>query len=200
MTSPQEGSSEVVCLEVWKEGAMIAEIDISKKGSYLLGRNSQLCDIVLEHLSCSRQHARLEHDDEGLTVEDLGSAQGSKVNGEVLAPRQRRPLQHGSSCEFALSSRQYVVRAPALASKLSVDDKKARLWSSKRKTDWSAAAATLGNESRASKFLALMGAEAPSRRTTRDEAASASARQAAVFADLTEVCDKARDRGRAGLG
>lgn len=163
-----------------------------------------MCDIVLEHPSCSRQHARLEHDVDGLFIQDLGSAQGSRVDGKALQPRARQALRHQSKCEFAMSSRCYVVSAPSFAKQsLSLDDKKQRLWSSKRKTDWSAAAAALGDESRSDKFLALMGA---AKRTRHDGKSTneAKAKQAQVFGDLAHVYDAAAERrragGRAGLG
>ncbi len=49
-------------------------------------------DIFLGDVTVSRHHARFIVDGGGLTVEDLGSTNGTYVN---LARRDRAPLQHG---------------------------------------------------------------------------------------------------------
>lgn len=54
------------------------------KGSYLIGRSEE-CDVVLASGRCSRQHARLVVTDEGATLEDLGSANGTFVNGHRIS-------------------------------------------------------------------------------------------------------------------
>ena len=50
------------------------------KGSYVIGRAEE-CDVVLASGRCSRQHARLVVSDDGATLEDLSSANGTFVNG-----------------------------------------------------------------------------------------------------------------------
>lgn len=52
-------------------------------GSYLIGRSEE-CDVVLASGRCSRKHARLLVSDEGATLEDLGSANGTFVNGQRI--------------------------------------------------------------------------------------------------------------------
>ncbi|MFO8008614.1 MAG: ATP-binding protein [Candidatus Brocadiia bacterium] len=46
----------------------------------LVGRSEE-CDVLLNDLLASRQHARIQHLDDGWFIEDLGSANGTKVNG-----------------------------------------------------------------------------------------------------------------------
>jgi len=59
-------------------------------GETLLGR-SPYCSIVLEDARVSRQHAAIRLTAEGLSIEDLGSRNGTLVNGEKLrGPRQLR--------------------------------------------------------------------------------------------------------------
>lgn len=53
-------------------------------GSYVLGR-SDGNDIVMKKNDISRQHARIEVAASGVTVTDLGSANGTKLNGQRLA-------------------------------------------------------------------------------------------------------------------
>lgn len=60
-------------------------------GTYVIGR-SETCDVVIESGRASREHARLVVTDTGATLEDLGSANGTFVNGERLS--QPRELAH----------------------------------------------------------------------------------------------------------
>ncbi len=49
----------------------------------------------LERIWCSRQHARIVSDDKGLSIEDLGSQNGTFVNRARIYPGQLRPLENG---------------------------------------------------------------------------------------------------------
>jgi len=51
--------------------------------SSLIGRNPA-CDFPLDHTSISRQHCLLQITDRGLHVRDLGTTNGTRVNGIVL--------------------------------------------------------------------------------------------------------------------
>ena len=62
-----------------------------------LGRALE-CDLAIVSPHVSRQHARLEPDGDGLWVEDLGSSNGTVVNGKVL--RTRQSLQHDDELRF----------------------------------------------------------------------------------------------------
>jgi hypothetical protein len=48
-----------------------------------------------ERIWCSRQHARVIFDDKGLSIEDLGSQNGTFVNRARIFPGQLRPLENG---------------------------------------------------------------------------------------------------------
>jgi type III secretion system YscD/HrpQ family protein len=62
-----------------------AEIGIEKGKSYVLGKDSNSCDIVFQDLSVSRNHARLTVSEDGLMeLEDLGSKNGTSVNGVLI--------------------------------------------------------------------------------------------------------------------
>jgi pSer/pThr/pTyr-binding forkhead associated (FHA) protein len=61
-------------------------------GETLLGR-SPYCSIVLEDPRVSRQHAAIRLTSEGLSIQDLGSRNGTIVNGTTL--RGARNLQPG---------------------------------------------------------------------------------------------------------
>ncbi|MBI3948359.1 MAG: FHA domain-containing protein [Armatimonadetes bacterium] len=66
------------------------------------GRNSvgrQGTDVLLADPSVSRQHAAITLE-ERCTVEDLGSTNGTKVNGQRLAPHEPFPLADGDELAF----------------------------------------------------------------------------------------------------
>jgi serine/threonine protein kinase len=52
-------------------------------------------DIVLPYRQVSRHHAKIECTQSGCTVRDLGSTNGTFVNGRPLALRERHPLRPG---------------------------------------------------------------------------------------------------------
>ncbi|HYO95956.1 MAG TPA: FHA domain-containing protein [Polyangiaceae bacterium] len=66
-------------------------------GETLLGR-SPYCSIVLNDPLVSRQHAALHMTSEGLSIEDLDSRNGTRVNGELV--RAKRGLVAGDTIEL----------------------------------------------------------------------------------------------------
>lgn len=68
-----------------------AEFALQRGSTYILGKDPNLCDIVFQDLSVSRQHARLVVDEENqIFIEDLGSRNGVLINGEMIA--EKRPV------------------------------------------------------------------------------------------------------------
>jgi type III secretion system YscD/HrpQ family protein len=66
-----------------------AEIGIEKGRAYILGKDPQVCDILFQDLSVSRSHAQLRVDDQGtIEIEDLGSKNGTSVNGSPITQKQ----------------------------------------------------------------------------------------------------------------
>lgn len=62
-----------------------AEIGIEKGRTYIIGKDPNSCDIVFQDLSVSRNHARLHVSPDGLLeIEDLGSKNGTVVNGQQI--------------------------------------------------------------------------------------------------------------------
>jgi class 3 adenylate cyclase len=62
----------------------------------VIGRAMGHCELVVSHATVSRRHARLMLAGEALQVEDLGSTNGTSVDGKAAAPGTRMPLQVGS--------------------------------------------------------------------------------------------------------
>lgn len=65
-----------------------AEFAMHKSATYLIGKDPNICDIVFQDLSVSRQHARLSIDaEDNAFIEDLGSRNGVIVNGELISEK-----------------------------------------------------------------------------------------------------------------
>lgn len=214
-------------LEVWKEGTLLQELDLSQPREYSVGRLDG-SDIQTDHISCSRRHALLTVKPDGrVLVRDLRSAQGTAVAGRALEPEQDCALAERSKLTFGTSTRSYLLRLPpgpasssAAPRALSVQEKKALLWGGKKRPaggvsrahqrtaetsseTWSGAAAALGDSDRQDKFLALMGAEKKQRADASDvarppDAARAQEAQDALFQTLESQHERSRLQGARG--
>jgi hypothetical protein len=69
----------------------------------LVGRASN-CDISLVHPSVAKRHAQLRVDEAGrpIAVTDLGSQSGTRLNGQRIAARVQRPLDHQDQLQLGL--------------------------------------------------------------------------------------------------
>ena len=63
--------------------------EIRLVGDHMVIGRSPRVDIVLDLDGVSRRHAELRRDDEGWWVSDLGSVNGTRVNGEPLDGRHK---------------------------------------------------------------------------------------------------------------
>jgi len=63
---------------------MATELVKATKGVLIIGRSEEN-DQVIEHPLVSKQHARLTLKEDGYLLEDLGSANGTFVNGEQIS-------------------------------------------------------------------------------------------------------------------
>ncbi len=79
-------AKDLVKIVVLEEGKRIKEVDAAE-GSYVLGRHDS-CEITLEDNTISRKHARLEIKNGEAFIEDLGSRNGTYVNGQKVVRRQ----------------------------------------------------------------------------------------------------------------
>ncbi|KAK9468978.1 SMAD/FHA domain-containing protein [Lipomyces arxii] len=96
---------------------------LDQQPAYLFGRDRSVVDVPLDHPSCSKQHAVLqfrlvvEQDDDNLEttdriapfIYDLGSANGTNVNGERIKPREYVELKVKDTVMFGFSSREYLL-------------------------------------------------------------------------------------------
>lgn len=95
---------------------------INRQSAYLIGRDRVICDIPVEHPSCSKQHAVIQYrhvpekDELGnvkATVKpfiiDLESTNGTLVNNEVIPVSRYYELKLSDVIKFGLSEREYVL-------------------------------------------------------------------------------------------
>jgi len=88
-------SPRVVVL--WEGGE--AQIAAPLYGSISIGRAST-CDLIIQHRSVSRVHAKLHAVRDGFVIEDLGSSNGTRVQGEPLERGARTPVTFGDVVEI----------------------------------------------------------------------------------------------------
>jgi type II secretory pathway predicted ATPase ExeA len=91
-------------LVVQISGDEVKELTI-RKGHLLVGR-SKLCDIRLESQIISRHHALISHTDDGATIIDLGSTNGTLVDGCVV---KEHALTPGETISVGDCSIEYVL-------------------------------------------------------------------------------------------
>jgi DNA-binding winged helix-turn-helix (wHTH) protein len=95
---------------VVQEGQLAGKRWPLNKPVLTIGRGEE-CDIVLPDRQVSRSHVRVLHDAQGYALEDLGSKNGTYVNGLPVAGTVR--LQDGDEIQVALSVRLLFVGAEA---------------------------------------------------------------------------------------
>src|SRR5690242_4481084 len=69
---------------------LFATHPLPERGHIVIGRGAG-ADVRIDHPSISRKHARL--DVGALTIEDLGSANGTRIKQRPLAPHQPAPFE-----------------------------------------------------------------------------------------------------------
>ena len=102
-------------LAVSKDGKHVDSIPIfTSKPLCVLGRHSQLADVVLDHASLSRQHCVLVHGPDGcIYLTDLKSTHGTLLNGQRMPPNEKIPIDEGDTFMVGGSTRSYRVVAAA---------------------------------------------------------------------------------------
>ena len=75
--------------------------------SFTIGR-TQECDLRIADLSVSRRHAQLDRGEDGWLLSDLGSHNGTRVNGWLV--REPVPVRPGDVLQFG--SAMFVIQGP----------------------------------------------------------------------------------------
>src|SRR5215471_6298181 len=76
--------------------------ELPARGSLTVGRSRE-CDIAIDHPSVSRKHVAI-HVDAVVTVEDLGSSNGTVLNGKRLKAGEPQRLPAGAVVEVGLAT------------------------------------------------------------------------------------------------
>ncbi|MBX7215054.1 MAG: FHA domain-containing protein [Thermoflexales bacterium] len=79
----------------------------------IIGREAGETDLLLPERQVSRKHARIERTEQGFLLTDLGSKNGTFLNGKEL--REPRLLQDGDEIQIALSVKIAFVGSDATA-------------------------------------------------------------------------------------
>jgi smad nuclear-interacting protein 1 len=110
---------------VFKEEEIVETLHIHRQSAYLLGRDDRVCDLLLRHPSCSKQHAVIqfraiiqekEEDDGSAPIKvikpylmDLGSTHKTYLNEKEIDDARYYELREKDSIRFGASSREYVL-------------------------------------------------------------------------------------------
>lgn len=79
-----------------------AEAELPEGETVVIGRDSSPLGEALRSLDhISRRHLRIEHGEDGVWITDMGSSNGSYVEGRRLEPWQREHVEPGSSLRLA---------------------------------------------------------------------------------------------------
>lgn len=100
----------------------LATMYIHRQSCYLIGRDRKVCDLPIDHPSCSKQHAALQYRlvpyerEDGTTgkrvrpyIIDLESANGTFVNNKKIDTKKYIELLEKDVLKFGFSSREYVL-------------------------------------------------------------------------------------------
>jgi len=67
-----------------------------RREGVVIGRDVDQCDVILSHPTVSRRHARLVLAQDRVEVEDMGSTNGTSVDGAVVQPGASRRVESGA--------------------------------------------------------------------------------------------------------
>jgi len=109
-------------LYVFKGEQELPMYQIHRQSAYLFGRERMVCDIPIDHPSCSKQHSVLQYRlmdykrDDGSQgrhvipyIIDLGSANGTYINNKRIESERYYELKENDVIKFAFSTREYVL-------------------------------------------------------------------------------------------
>lgn len=97
-------------------------IYLHRQSCYLIGRDKQICEMTVDHPSCSKQHAAFQYRlvpyerEDGTKgkhvlpyIIDLDSANGTFVNDKKIEPKKYVELRERDVVKFGFSTREYVL-------------------------------------------------------------------------------------------
>lgn len=102
-TSPLPGSLRTLVLTPVGGGTSVRvpTADLGRRAGVVLGRARRFVDHCIDDPTLSRRHLRLRASDGGVVAEDLGSSNGSAVEGVSLKPFEPVELRRGNRIRLA---------------------------------------------------------------------------------------------------
>lgn len=95
------GAKETAEGRLLYRGAGEEQSFVIEKDSFLLGGRNEQADGQLLASGVSRNHARITREEDQYYIEDLNSRNGTYLNGELLAYKQKCPVKPGDHLRFA---------------------------------------------------------------------------------------------------
>ncbi|WP_119065497.1 FhaA domain-containing protein [Rubrobacter indicoceani] len=111
-----EGTSAISAEEARQHGLAREVVELAMDGKnqplqgggpWTVGR-SQENDIVVSDPNVSRKHARISREDNGFVIEDLGSTNGTLLDGAPIGSRER--IESGDELTFGQSTARFIRR------------------------------------------------------------------------------------------
>lgn len=112
------GATDICNFTVFFEGGQASQVALDGR-SLIIGRDPG-CDVRLDHYSVSRRHARLFRTETAWFISDLGSTNGTIVNGSRITEKWLKPgdvvrlgaykVRFGGKAAAPTSARKQVVR------------------------------------------------------------------------------------------
>lgn len=101
-------------LFVFKNNDVIDSFALGSQSAYLFGRDRKVCDIPIDHQSCSKQHSVIQFRgvEDGTVkpyVIDLDSTNGTRLNKTKISGRRYYELRSQDLINFGDSTRDYVL-------------------------------------------------------------------------------------------
>jgi len=107
---------------VFKGSETLPTLHLHRQSAYLMGRDRKVCDLPIDHPSCSKQHAAFQYrmvskkKEDGTEanrvlpyVIDLGSANGTFLNNTRIEAKRYYELKEKDVLKFGFSTREYVL-------------------------------------------------------------------------------------------
>jgi hypothetical protein len=109
-------------LQAFQAGQTTARLEIVKDGSstllpletdrFVIGREASVVDYIEDVPGVSKLHVEILKRDGGYTATDLGSTNGTRLNGEEMIPYKSYPLRHGDVLHVLRT--QYILKTEQL--------------------------------------------------------------------------------------
>jgi pSer/pThr/pTyr-binding forkhead associated (FHA) protein len=79
------------------------------QSGFVLGRGGETSDFFQDIMTVSRRHARVTRSDGTWEIEDLGSTNGTWVNGRKIEPGNRRSIKKGDVVSLSMACEMRVI-------------------------------------------------------------------------------------------